>query len=359
MREALFDDGTHGDKIANDGIFSFLVDLQEVGEYRLQIVAQAPTFERRQQLAFRVKPRIVTLSVGGSEHAGKAAAAEGHAAPASEGEHGDHSAPSGHGEKGAAPAETKAQTGDSFLVELSPEVAGLKDAEVKIVAIDKNNKRFAFSAASAGDALTYRASVAALPHDGSYEVQAFLSGETKKKSRVKEDSNIISFEKVTAGEQSEEVHVVVEPKKEEEEAPSPILPILLLTLLNAAAGFAGHLMLKKAQSEVSFKVPEFESVTDVEAAIQQLEAAAAQTEIDLNDPRLNAESAGSLKFYKGGSPGPSVGAAPAQPAEPVSDGKPAPEEVPAAPAAPAEEAAEAASSEGEAASEESSEEAKQ
>jgi hypothetical protein len=40
LREKLYDDGTHGDRIAGDGVFSSLVDIEAAGEYRQD--AQAP-----------------------------------------------------------------------------------------------------------------------------------------------------------------------------------------------------------------------------------------------------------------------------------------------------------------------------
>lgn len=319
VREALYDDGTHGDKIANDGIFSFLVDLKEIGEYKLQIVAQAPTFERRQQLAFRVKPRVVTLSVSGGDDVH-----ESHAKPAA---HGDEHSAAGHdehahgGEHDAVPehdghATESAKTGDSFLVELSQEVAGLKDIEVKVVALDKNKKRYVLPTSSAGDALTFRAPAAAIPHDGTYQVQAFLTAETKKKTHVREESNIITFEKVTAAGEEPEVRVIVAEEKPVEEAPSPFLPLLMLTIINAGAAVAGFWLLKKAQSEVSFKVPEFESLDDVKAVITHLEAAAAAGEIDINDARLADDNIAGLKFYKAGLSA-TVSSIPAAPLEPV------------------------------------------
>lgn len=325
LRETLHDDGTHGDKIANDGIFSYLVDLPEPGEYRLQVVANAPTFERRQQLSFRLKPRAVTLSV---VSAGAVSASPTHADKGHGDEHGGHKADShgdGHHEDGhhgdapddgakgheASPAQGTGQ--DSFLVELSPELAGAK-LEVKLIAIDKNRKRFVIPMTEAGDALTFSARSVNLPHDGEYELQASVTGEGKRKSKIREESNRISYTKVPGGD--EEVRIVVVEEKQPEEKPaSPLIPLLVLTLVNAGATAAGFFLIKKAQSEVSFKIPEFESLDDVTAAIAELEAAAVLTEIDLNDPRLSDANIAELA---------AVEEAPA--AEPVAAGEPAAEE---------------------------------
>lgn len=342
LRESLYDDGTHGDKIANDGIFSFMVDLQDLGEYRLQIVAQAPTFERRQQIAFRVKPRMVTLSVT-SEEAVPAAAAKGHDAKghAEKGhaaqEHGkeDHGHGDAHGshdaeKPGEAHKAPASSSGDSFLVELSQEASGLREIEIKVVAVDKNKKRVVLPLIAAGD-LTYRARASNLPHDGDYEVQATLSAENKKKGRVRETSNTVEYTKVTV--EGEEIIHEPEPEKPAAEPePSILFPILLLTLVNAAAAAAGFFFIRRAQSESSFKVPDFESVDDLADAIKQLEAAAVLTEIDLNDARLSDEKIGGLSLHGG-----SGAATPTVPGSAAADAAPPPE------AAPTEEAASEAS----------------
>lgn len=312
LREALVDDGTHGDKIAADGIFSFAVDLMEPGEYKLQIVAQAPTFERRQQLSFRVKPRMVTLSVSSGEAKEKSA---------------------------------ESSADDSFLVELSPEVGSMKDPEIKIVAFDKNKKRFVLPMSQAGDALTFRARAALLPHDGEFQLQAFLSAENKKKGRIREESNTLEYSKVSAAGEEHEVHVVEVEKPPVVDSPSPLIPLMLVTLINAVAAGVAFLLVKRAQSDVSIKVPEFESMDDVAAAISQLEAAAVLTEIDLNDPRLADNAVSGLEFHSGSGAPPASSSAEAEstgeltepPAEDASE-----EAAPANEAAPEEEAAEEA-----------------
>ncbi|NDC38780.1 MAG: VWA domain-containing protein, partial [Proteobacteria bacterium] len=68
IEDVLFDDGTHGDKIAGDGIFSYRVTLPEPGDYKMWIVAKGPTFDRRQQIPFRVKPPLIAVQIIASEH---------------------------------------------------------------------------------------------------------------------------------------------------------------------------------------------------------------------------------------------------------------------------------------------------
>lgn len=357
LRESLFDDGTHGDKIARDGIFSYEVTFDEPGEHRLQIVSNAPTFERRQQILFRVKPRLVELSVSDAEAEGHGAHGghdDGHAAAENKDAHADasHDAPAhedahveGEAKKHKEKEEEKVLRGRYFLVELSGEASSLKGIEVKIVAVDKNRKRFVLPTAPAGE-LTYRAPAAGLPHDGLYDVQATLSAE-RKRTRIKEESNSIVFEKIAPADGEEEVVLAVVEKAPEKE--SPVLPIVLVTLINVAVGVVCIVLLKKAQGQASFSVPEFKPLTDVEEAIARLEAVALLADIDLNDPNLSEEKVASLPL-RGVAGGSDAEPAPAAEPEAKAEAPAAPEEATeAAPAAEASgEAAEGAPAEEEA-----------
>jgi uncharacterized protein (TIGR03503 family) len=369
LREGLYDDGTHGDKIARDGIFSYSITFDEPGERRLQIVANAPTFERRQQILFRVKPRIIELTVsdeesegghanghGGTGHkaAHDSAASEEHAASSAhtsdhaDDPHSDSAAPEASDKEEKKAEAEKILRGRYFLAELSSEASSLKEIEVKIVAIDKNRKRFVLPTVSVGEGV-YRAPAAGLPHDGLYEVQANLSAE-RKRSKIKEESNKITFEKIAPVDGEDEVQIVVEKKPPEKE--SPILPLILLSIINIGAGAVSFVLLKKAQGQASFSVPEFAPLTDVEEVVAHLEGVSTQTEIDLNNPRFSEESVPKLTMKEAPAASadsaaqkPAVaGDAPAEeenaaPAEAEATGGASSEEAPAAEAPPAEDAA--------------------
>ncbi len=66
LQEVLHDDGKGGDKVALDGIFSMPVRLDQIGEYKLTIIAKSPTFVKSQQIPFSVRPRLISLEVGAS-----------------------------------------------------------------------------------------------------------------------------------------------------------------------------------------------------------------------------------------------------------------------------------------------------
>ncbi len=336
LRESLFDDGTHGDKIARDGIFSYEVTFDEPGDHRLQIVSNAPTFERRQQILFRVKPRLIELSVSDSEASGHGShgssgheSGDGHAAADNKTAQAD-AAPDGHehpdahveGEAKESKAEHKEKVlrGRYFLVQLSSEASSLKGIEIKIVAVDKNRKRFVLPTLPAGE-LTFRAPAAGLPHDGLYEVQATLSAE-RKRTRIKEESNSITFEKVAPADGEEEVVLAVVEKTPEKE--SPVLPIVIVTLINIAAGVVCIVLLKKAQGQASFSVPEFKPLGEVEEAIAKLEAVALLADVDLNDPNLTEEKVAALPL-RGLASGGAAAPAPAAQAEAAPVEAPAPE----------------------------------
>ncbi len=63
IKDFLNDEGKDGDKIANDGIFSKNIKVEDPGQYKLKIVAHSPTFDRYQHVPFQVKERMITLSV--------------------------------------------------------------------------------------------------------------------------------------------------------------------------------------------------------------------------------------------------------------------------------------------------------
>ena len=165
IREFLVDDGTKGDKIAGDGIFSFQVKLDDPGEYRLRILAKAPTFERQQQIPFRVKPPIITIAIesGHEEAAHESSGHDSHGAEeqkAGEGEGGEqshHDDEAAHDESKHMPKEGP-EEGDEksrIVIRLSDEVLALRNIQVKLTAVDANRERYTVVANKGHDPLEY------------------------------------------------------------------------------------------------------------------------------------------------------------------------------------------------------------
>ncbi|MBX7138230.1 MAG: VWA domain-containing protein [Oligoflexia bacterium] len=299
IRDFMADDGEHGDKIARDGIFSAEVKLDEPGEYKLTLLLKAPTFERTQQIPFRVKPRIVTLEVQNAtdEHGEVEAAAEGDQ---------EHAAPK------------------NFIVTLSPEVTGYSKVNVKLMAIDAERTRFGLPLTKLGDkGYVFRASANALPKEGEYRIQAFLTADSKKK-QLKEESNLIEFHHTPSGAPVHTEIVTVEEVKPPKEMPWWPFALLLL-LIDGGIGFALVQVLQKSQVQMSFSLPEFGSLDGFEREIEELRGRAALVEIDLNE-LLQAK-----ERIKKDEPAPAAEAQ-SQPAPAPTENAAPPEEPPAVPA---------------------------
>ena len=291
VRDFLADDGSRGDKIAKDGIFSYLVTLDEPGEYRLTMVAKAPTFERRQQIPFRVKPAIISLRiVAGGEKT----------APAPEGEVEESAMSSGVsvGGKGRQPAAAgrslwRGNEESIFQIELSEEARNLRNLQVKLMAVDDQRNRYLLPVRPAAEGvLRYEASAGALPRDGRYELQAALTGEEKNRTPRKELSQTAVFMRVSSGVAPEETAVLLDvPKKPAKKSWFPLWEVVGVLLVNLSVGFLAFVMLKRAQGELVLSVPEFKIPDNIMAAIAELEKRVNIGEVDLNSPLFAEEPA--------------------------------------------------------------------
>jgi uncharacterized protein (TIGR03503 family) len=254
MRLGLVDDGSLGDLKAGDGIFSRTVVIEEPGEYRLDIAANGPTFQRFQRMPFRVRPRLVSLSVVRID---------------------------------VSDLELGTSSGQEyFRVELSQDAAGLQGINLRLTAIDERRRRIEIPLVqSRGNTLFYEAPVSDLPADGIYQVQATITGEDRKKKKVRGQSQVLSYEKVsTEIDEAEEVLVV---KKEAPEAPtSPLFPILLVVLCQSGTGIFFFMKMKKQQSTLSLSIPRYTPAPELTDAINKLESKSKLTSIERGDPIL-------------------------------------------------------------------------
>lgn len=255
IRDFLNDEGKDGDKIARDGIFSRYCTLTDPGEYKLSIVARGPTFERSQQVPFRVRPRLLSLSVLSPEEAGEEHA-DGH-------DHDDHGQDAHHGSEPVAEnqdaADTKVQSvhGNQHYViraNLSKEALSFKSFDVEVEALSESRKKTVLKMKrSAHEPLVYEVTAEGLPADGRYSLKASLKGETKKFQEVEAESKPVSFELSMVREK----HVahdtpvpkeVVAPQKTEK---PPFLEIGLVLLVNGLVGAIGFLLTRKKKAGVA------------------------------------------------------------------------------------------------------------
>lgn len=288
FREFLVDDGTRGDRVAHDGIFSHEVDFKEVGEYKLKVIARAPTFERSQQLAFRIKPRMVELTVESAGHVGAEGAHGGH------GEHGD-------GAHGQLPGEG----GDMLVVTLSPDAQGLRRVTVRLLATAEDKKQYVIPLEKTPNG--FQVPVAALPGEGEYELKATLSGEMRRRTPgragdsvavpVREESEVLRYRKVGGGPGDGAVSVVV--VKAEKQASAGVNYLLIL-LVNSTLGVGLFLVLKQAGSGSNEPLPEFSSLDELKQLLATLEGRVELIEVDPNDPLFAGDA--DLPVFAVGSP---------------------------------------------------------
>lgn len=270
IRAQLHDDGEHGDERARDAVFSSLVKIDEIGEYRLTVSARAPTFVRQQQLPFRVKPRMISLKASKPEEE-EAHVVEGH-------------------------------EGEVFIIELSEETSSLRDINVELRAVDSDRRILNLKPTQSHDnKLMYEVSTGLLPKEGYYTISALLSGEDKKKKkRVKFASNELEYEYVKAHD-APKVEVVEIVKKEEpvEEGPPSAWPyVILLAVLNIGAGAGALLVLKKAVAGVTIAVREYQAPQEMIDIVAALKKKIQVTEVNPSDAMFSEANLARLKDRK-------------------------------------------------------------
>lgn len=286
LKGMLHDDSKHGDKIARDGIFSVNIDIDTPGEYKLKVLARSPTFERSQQLPFRVKERLISVSV-----ISVADSLGGHADGHGKGHEDDHG--DGHGDDHGKPA--GGTTKEYFRVKLSPEVATFKSVDVKLIATDASRKRYHLPIKQASDkSLRYEVPVAVLQHEGEYELLATLAAQDRKRNKISGSSKTLHYKRVIGeiDEHQEEVSlVVVEEEEPEEEKEQPLfLSCLIIILINGVVGGVFIFNLKKSQTQMSFVVPKYEPSEELTAQMTLLEERANAEEVDFEDPRFDPDA---------------------------------------------------------------------
>ncbi len=298
LEEPLYDDGTHGDKIAGDGIFSHRIALENPGDYRMWLVAKGPTFDRRQQLPFKVKPPLIQIVVTREDAHSAEAGSHGEAAADHGGhdEHGGHpegaNAEHGHGEAEHADVADKENNKEPLssdeevrvLVRLSTEVLGFKNVRVSMMAIDEGRKRYLIPVEKGHDATEYEVAMKAFPHDGMYELEATLKAEAKKRGEINAESRPVKVAIVRGVDAPPVTALAVGETAPVPPSPWPYVGGLLL--LNGAATAFLFLLLKKQQKGGAVTLPAFIPATAAKQFLEMLQQRAAMTEIDLADPSL-------------------------------------------------------------------------
>ena len=233
IRDFLSDDGKNGDRIAKDGVFSKTIEIEEAGEYKLRVLAKAPTFERNQQIPFRVKPPMIQLGI--AEVSPDRFATEHDVA-----EHGD----AGTEDKNSSSDQEKVE---AITILLNDDVQTFKKSEVELVAIDEKNTRVKIAPVKEKDSkVKYLALPSELPHAGKFSLKATLVGESKRGQEIRAESRPIDFEYHPASGHEEEVVQVVKKEAPKKDKPSSsIVAIIVMTLLNGGAFYVAMMWAKK------------------------------------------------------------------------------------------------------------------
>lgn len=248
--EKLSDGGEHGDTVKGDGNYSLEIELDRVGEYKIEVIAKAPTFERKQQLPFRVKERLVNVEIEKSHEEGK---------------------------------------GDLIKIILSPEAERIKGFDLKLIATDSERKRYTVPVkASQGHGGEFELSTDILPKPGKYTLQAQLSGDSKR-GKIREDSRLVEYEKA-AVEGESHVVVVAEGEQKPVESGFPWLALIVAVVAQLSAIAFNVFVLKKALGGSAKAAPELPSIAEAEAAITRFEATVQKSQLAPDDPIITDQN---------------------------------------------------------------------
>lgn len=179
---SLTDDGTNGDRVANDGIFSSTVKVSARGTYDLKVLAKSPTFKRDQTFDFLLRGILVQLSV-------------------------DNDYELNGGRSGVRKQRSsRKQRGEVLFRVKDDKDAGLKNIRVKLVAEtpeggevflklkhDKSSKAKPASRKYRDENYSYIGASDSLKTEGAYNIKAILRAKDAGGKRLEVPSNSLTF----------------------------------------------------------------------------------------------------------------------------------------------------------------------
>ena len=294
-QDFLNDEGRDGDRVARDGIFSKYCTISEGGEYKLSIVARGPTFERTQQVPFRVRPRLVNLdilSAHGAEELDAHADHEGDGHSNTSAEASAHT--DGAHDKGAQSQILKGDQTFVMRAEVSKEALMFHDLEVKIEAVSQDRRKTVVPLKRrSNEGVSYEASTESLPQDGVYSIKALLKGTSKKGQEIEAESPVVKFEMKATVKRVDPTPTVVAKEtpvehKEEPQEKFPVLPIALGSLASIVAMIVGVLLTKRSKSSGSAPV-RYNPPKQMLDAISSLEEKLMSSDIKIGDVKLETD----------------------------------------------------------------------
>ena len=282
-KDFLNDEGVDGDKIAHDGIFSRYCPISESGEYKLSIVARGPTFERTQQVPFRVRPSLLAFSIVPGGEDAHADAHGGH----------DHQGGGSDAHHGSA-ASLKGDPSFVFRAELSKEALAFRDVEVRVEALSQDRKKTVvqLKRQHGEESAYYETTADSLPEAGTYTIKATLTGTSKKGQEMEAQTDPVKFELsgVTKKPQPTATPVVKEVVHEEPKQAEqlPLLPLALISGSSIVAMIVGVLLTKKKKNATAAGAG-YNPPKQMLDAIASLEEKLKTSDIKVGDVKLESE----------------------------------------------------------------------
>ena len=316
----MFDDGTEGDGIAEDGVFTRETIVESEGAFKVRITLRGPTFEESVEQPFRVSRVLMRSTIDltdksfgklvkgykdvDEEHGGSAQGSHGagghgdnEATPSSNDvpiEHStsahDLSSPSS-GESIKAEKKPNKTKSPIIRIELEPEVFLFKRHDVSVVVTDGDGSEFLVKLypSRESDSILL-GNLTDLPQAGDYQAQARLRVKPKWGAEQQYFGPWLPFEYAGKIEIHEEVEETKHSKQEKKEEPdSYVGPIASVLFANILIG-GGFFLLLKRQSKSGQAGEVYTLPAGFEELISKLERIADESNISPDDPRLRSHS---------------------------------------------------------------------
>lgn len=245
LEGTILDDGKGLDKKALDGIFTTKVQIDEAGEYELWTLVKTPTFERHQKIPFRVRPKLVSLSV------------------------------------------QEGETEDTFIVDLSKEATKNNDVKVSIIALTPSLEQETIALQKRSDN-QYTASSKELKELGQYIL-------TAKYESNNIETNTLQLEYENKNKELKEETKKEEPKETKEDEPEnedegkdlKWLSYVLITISNLLVFIFMIFMIKKSdKKKIETGTPSLKLPKELEDKIKTFENCIKESKVNTDDDRF-------------------------------------------------------------------------
>lgn len=329
----MVDDGTLGDLITEDGVFSRQAIVQELGNFKVSVTLRGPFFERSAQQSFFVSPVLMRSAIELYEHPFSTLVKD-YKEPEG-GEHGDHAGHGGsaHGSHGAGEHDEQAMENDGGIangtempteeeaphhqkeqapdegggghqhennehdakgfpvvrVELEQKVLSYKKYEVRVTVVDSEGREYPVPLyrSVSSDTVLF-GNLADLPERGLYRAQARLRVKKKLASEQQYFGPWLPFElkESTSPTLPQHKEEVTHAEHDTETGDGFLLSLSVVTLFNLILGGWMGVVIRRRASLVQSEQLSYSYLEALEAVVSQLEQIASESQIALDDPRL-------------------------------------------------------------------------